>query len=87
MRKYLGFAGMQMDEGLTIKGVQRECAWEDCCFYKRKSRPENETASWESMLYCAPAVQQVGFTIHRPANDEIKHYNRVSVSHSVRLCR
>ncbi|KAF3053188.1 hypothetical protein E8E11_011560 [Didymella keratinophila] len=36
MRSYLGFAGMHVDFGHTIKDVQRECAWRDCCFTNQK---------------------------------------------------
>lgn len=87
MKKHLGFASTHVDEGLATKGIQRECGWEDYQFNKRKSRPENKAASWESMLHCVPAVQQVRSMIHRPANDGIKPYNRVSMSHSLRFCR
>jgi hypothetical protein len=77
LRKYLRFSGMQMDRGNTIKGVQRACEWQDCRYTKAKSRLTDVTASWESMLLCAPAIQQVKVTTRRPVSVGYKHYDRL----------
>ena len=78
LRQYLGFAGTPV-ERRSIEGIQRYCGWDDCRFAKAKPKPTDTdvTPSWVSMLFCAPAIPQVRFWIHRPAKVGVKDYSRI----------